>query len=141
MEVISDLEQNSYPEMLFKIVMINTPKVFSGAWTILKPFMAEGTRRKIIIKSDGAVNELLEEIDAEDLPEFFGGKCKCEGGCQKSFAGPWQDYEMVSPVGIKLKPGCTGIWKQLKNDDDDEFQDANQGDSDEDDEFKDCYDD
>ena len=34
---------------------------------------------------------MQKDISIENLPDFFGGSCKCEGlGCEKSDAGPWK---------------------------------------------------
>lgn len=44
---------------------------------------------------------LLEAIDAENLPDFFGGTCTCshhEGGCMLAQAGIWNDYTTVNKV-------------------------------------------
>jgi len=44
-------------------------------------------------------------IDAENLPQMLGGKCTCadKGGCDKSDAGPWNDFVKVAPFGAKHK--------------------------------------
>lgn len=45
-------------------------------------------------------------IQAEILPDFLGGQCDCHevgGNCMLSNIGPWQDYELVMPKGIKAK--------------------------------------
>ena len=43
--------------------------------------------------------KLLEFIDAENLPEFLGGKCTwsgIEGGCLYSDIGPWNPKGGIS---------------------------------------------
>jgi hypothetical protein len=39
----------------------------------------------------------LAQIPAENLPSQFGGKCRCQGGCELSDEGPWQDPQYLSP--------------------------------------------
>jgi hypothetical protein len=91
-KIASSIGQNYYPEMLGKMFMINTSTMFHLLWSMVKGFIDEKTRNKItVIKSD-YTNQLLELVDAENLPTFLGGKCKCshiEGGCLYSDIGPW----------------------------------------------------
>lgn len=35
----------------------------------------------------------MEQVSPENLPEEFGGTCKCPGGCELSDMGPWQEAE------------------------------------------------
>lgn len=55
--------------------IINTPRVFSLGWSIMKPLLDERTLEKITIYSDGFTDALLEYIDPEVLPTWLGGKC------------------------------------------------------------------
>jgi len=80
---------------------------FSAAWSVVKGFLDERTVAKIKILGGSFQKPLLEVIDAENLPSFLGGKCTCaeHGGCMKSDAGPWNDFEQVFPYGFKPKNG------------------------------------
>eukprot|EP00971_Amphidinium_carterae_P246793 4901541-Amphidinium_carterae.1 len=74
--------QNHYPEMMGKMVIINAPKVFSIAWSFVKPMLDEKTVSKISIFSrdrESYSKALLELVDEDQLPALFGGKCKCDG--------------------------------------------------------------
>lgn len=77
--------------MLGNMILINTTFFFKAIWTIVKPFLDEKTRNKIQVEKSSYLKKLLEYIDEENLPEFFGGKCRCEkfGGCLWSDIGPW----------------------------------------------------
>lgn len=79
--------------------------LFTGVWAIVKGFIDEKTRKKITILGGKYQKDLLELVEAENLPDFLGGSCTCAeyGGCMKSGLGPWNDYEITHPVGIRRK--------------------------------------
>ena len=72
-----------------KFYIINAPWAFHAVWSIIKPWLDEVTVNKIDILGAAYKEKLLAQIPAENLPDFFGGTCKCEGGCSLSDAGPW----------------------------------------------------
>lgn len=84
---------------------MNAPFLFSGIWRICKGFLDEVTRKKIKIVGGDFLPTLLEYADADSIPSFLGGTCTCpeyEGGCLRSYAGPWNDFELT-PTGIRKK--------------------------------------
>jgi hypothetical protein len=85
--------------------------IFTGVWAIVKGFLDEKTRNKITIKGGKFEKDLLELVEPENLPKFLGGKCTCDefGGCMKSGVGPWDDYEIIQPVGIRRKQGADSL--------------------------------
>lgn len=76
--------------------------LFSTVWAIVKGFLDEKTAKKITIKGSGYKHDLLELVDADNLPEFLGGTCPLYG-THRDGVGPWNDYEIVEPVGIRKK--------------------------------------
>lgn len=78
---------------------------FRTIWGACKAFVDERTQKKINLLSGSYQKELLEAIDPENLPAIYGGKCTCadKGGCTKSNIGPWTDFDLVFPIGIKRK--------------------------------------
>lgn len=84
-----------YPETMGNTLMINTPFLFYGCWSVIKNFLDERTRQKIRIVGGNYMSTVEEFIDKKDLPTFLGGQCTCseyEGGCERSNIGPWNDY-------------------------------------------------
>jgi hypothetical protein len=94
-----------YPEIMGNTLIVNAPIVFSGIWSVVKGFLDEKTRKKFKIIGGGFKATLLEFIDDENIPSFLGGKCECKehGGCMKSNVGPWNDYEITYPRGVKKR--------------------------------------
>jgi hypothetical protein len=94
----SEMSQNYYPERLGHLYVINAPWGFTGVWAAVRGWLDPVTVSKIHVLGSGFQKELLEQVPAENLPEEFGGTCKCAGGCQLSDAGPWQDPEWARPA-------------------------------------------
>lgn len=86
---ISKMDQDYYPEYLGKMIIVNSPTTFKAIWSIIKPWLDKRTQKKIEVHGSNYAHKLLELVDAENLPEFLGGSCKCPGGCENSDAGPW----------------------------------------------------
>ncbi|XP_063601788.1 SEC14-like protein 2 [Penaeus indicus] len=77
MDVILQLVQlyeANYPELLKCAYVINAPKVFTLAYAVIKPFLHEVTLKKIrIFGYSGWKEELLKDIEADQLPQHWGG--------------------------------------------------------------------
>lgn len=101
--------------------VVNAPFLFAGVWAIVKSFLDEKTRKKIKIIGGSFKPTLLEYVEPHVLPDFLGGTCVCtnEGGCMTSNIGPWNDYEMVEPIGI-VKKGEKPDSEEEKKDGDEE---------------------
>jgi hypothetical protein len=69
--------------------LINAPYLFSTVWSLIKPWLDEVTVSKIKILGKGYKTELLQHIDAANLPKDLGGTCECAKGCSLTDAGPW----------------------------------------------------
>lgn len=92
-----------------QMYIVNAPLIFSGIWALVKGFLDEKTRKKITIAGSKYQKDLLTHVDPKNLPDFFGGECTCaeHGGCMKSGLGPWNDFELDHPTGIKRKQAIT----------------------------------
>lgn len=88
---VSAISQDYYPERLGKLYIINAPWGFASVFSFVKSFLDPITVAKIHVLGSGYQKDLLSQIPAENLPKEFGGDCECEGGCQFSDEGPWQD--------------------------------------------------
>uniref|UniRef100_A0A3P9L707 SEC14-like lipid binding 7 n=1 Tax=Oryzias latipes TaxID=8090 RepID=A0A3P9L707_ORYLA len=69
-EILTMFEEN-YPEGLKKVFIIK-PKLFPVAYNLIKHFMCEETRRKILILGDWQ-EDLHKHIDPDQLPVLYGG--------------------------------------------------------------------
>jgi len=90
-KIASGICQDYYPETLGCMFIVNTSWIIRAGWTIVKAFLDSKTVSKIHICGSSFEKELLEYVNAENLPEFLGGKCKClPGGCLEYSDGPWR---------------------------------------------------
>ncbi|XP_040013394.1 SEC14-like protein 2 isoform X2 [Xiphias gladius] len=71
-EILTMFEEN-YPEGLKRLFLIKAPKMFPMAYNLIKHFLCEETRRKIIILGSSWQEELRKHIHPEQLPVAYGG--------------------------------------------------------------------
>lgn len=74
-QLASKVGSDNYPEIMGQTFIVNAPFLFAGVWAIVKSFIDEKTRKKIQIKGGSYQKDLLEIVDAENLPDFLGGTC------------------------------------------------------------------
>ncbi|XP_018617892.2 SEC14-like protein 2 isoform X1 [Scleropages formosus] len=71
-EVLTMFEDN-YPEGLKRLFVIKAPKLFPVAYNLVKHFLSEDTRSKIIVLGANWQEVLLSYIHPDQLPAVYGG--------------------------------------------------------------------
>ncbi|XP_051972063.1 SEC14-like protein 2 [Xyrauchen texanus] len=71
-EILTMFEEN-YPESLKKVFLIKAPKLFPIAYNLIKHFLREETRQKIVVMGGNWKEVLRNYIDADQLPAVYGG--------------------------------------------------------------------
>ncbi|KAI7842782.1 hypothetical protein COHA_003528 [Chlorella ohadii] len=92
---ITETDQNNYPETLGKTVIINAPTVFKMIWAMVRPMLDVRTQAKIEVAPSDYMKVLLRYVDAENIPEYLGGKSK---GSLIDDVGPWKDPQILAAV-------------------------------------------
>lgn len=94
------IDGDNYPETLNRMFIINAGSGFRMLWTTVKSFLDPKTTAKINVLGNKYQSQLLEIIDARELPEFLGGTCTCadQGGCMRSDKGPWKEQSIITMV-------------------------------------------
>ena len=67
------IDSKYYPETLNKHFIINAPWVFTGVWSMIRPWLDPVTAAKISVMGKNYLPSLLEHIDASQIPIEFGG--------------------------------------------------------------------
>ncbi|XP_063066055.1 SEC14-like protein 2 [Engraulis encrasicolus] len=71
-DILSMFEEN-YPESLIRVFLIKAPKIFPIAFNLVKHFLCEETRRKILVLGGNWKDVLRKHIDEDQLPVAYGG--------------------------------------------------------------------
>lgn len=78
----STLDQKYYPEGLFMLYVANAPRIITIGWAIVKMWLDQRVQNKVIFLPPKDTKErLCAAIGEDNLPEFLGGRCRCEGEC------------------------------------------------------------
>jgi hypothetical protein len=116
-KIASQICQDYYPETLGMMYIVNVSWIIRAGWTIVKAFLDARTVAKIHIRGDNFQKDLLEHVDAKNLPKFLGGTCECEPhGCIGTDPGPWRSEfdkfpKETDPETVKCPPPPEK-WKQ-----------------------------
>ncbi len=102
-KLIAAVDQDNYPETMGATYVVNAPWVFTAVWRMVRVFLDEGVTAKVHILGEGAPTRdaLLAAVDAEALPAFLGGTCKCPGGCVTGAACTSADGLVASQRAIQ----------------------------------------
>jgi hypothetical protein len=68
-----EVDQQFYPDRLFKLFILNSPWYFGAIFQIFKPFINPKTCEKIVILGEAYLEALEEFIDIEMIPVEYGG--------------------------------------------------------------------
>ena len=124
--------QDYYPESLAGCYILNAGLAFRTFYSAVKVFLDSKTREKIKVFGENYKDGLLERIDADCLPTYFGGTCNCPGGCLFSNAGPWKkddekEEELPEDI-IKGRQEMTNyMFEGLKNDNEEKVKNTGKG--------------
>jgi plastocyanin len=123
----AELDQKYFPEGLHRCYMVNAPTTVKVGFNMVKGMLDPDIRKRITFHSAGAGTEkaLKEAIGEENLPEFLGGTCRCDGGCVREMGlrgaagededeGELLEFRLV-PKAFKthlvaMQPGRTVSW-------------------------------
>jgi hypothetical protein len=83
---------DNYDDIYSDNILINSPLVFVGVWSVFKRVVKESSARKVTVLRSTSLRRFARE---EELPREYGGICKiCPPGlfgCRYSDQGPWLD--------------------------------------------------
>ncbi|KAI4366353.1 hypothetical protein MLD38_022240 [Melastoma candidum] len=100
---LQKIDNDYYPETLFRMFIINAGPGFHLLWNSVKAFLDPTITARIHVLGSEYRSKLLEVIDASELPEFLGGSCTCsdQGGCLTSDKGPWNNPNILKGIWEK----------------------------------------
>ncbi|KFP19373.1 SEC14-like 2, partial [Egretta garzetta] len=71
-EFLSMFEEN-YPESLKRLFIVKAPKIFPVAYNLIKHFLSEDTRKKVVVLGSNWKEVLQKYINPEQIPVEYGG--------------------------------------------------------------------
>jgi hypothetical protein len=78
-KMMTVMARDNYPEMLRKMIIVNSPWVFNGLWWVLKALLPQRTIDKVSINGSSYADALAEEVELSSLPESLGGTLTSNG--------------------------------------------------------------
>lgn len=80
---IARIDQDCYPELVKRVILINAPWIFPAVWKIVQHFLDADTREKVeVVPKDQTLEVLLQYIPENSIPAALGGKLCIRGDCE-----------------------------------------------------------
>lgn len=67
------LEEDNYPEVVRRCILINAPSLFLATWPVVRHFLDDGTAAKFSILGADYLPTLLQHIEPSAIPAYLGG--------------------------------------------------------------------
>ena len=84
-----------FPEGASKVLIVNAPRLFAGAWSLISPLLPQRSRDKVSIFSAAqSLAAMLERVEPAQLPKFLGGE-QPEERCFVARAEPVPTQEVL----------------------------------------------
>uniref|UniRef100_A0A6V0GH43 CRAL-TRIO domain-containing protein n=1 Tax=Zooxanthella nutricula TaxID=1333877 RepID=A0A6V0GH43_9DINO len=102
------IDEDLYPEMVKRVIVVNAPRIFDTIWSIVKYFFDEGTRAKIQIAGKTRPEVALAPfLESKWIPQALGGDLHVgSGGCDSAYCEPF--IIGATPVSDDLRQS---IWR------------------------------
>ena len=99
MKPITYMMDHYYPELLKRIIVINAPGPFKVFWQVVRVFLDENTRNKVVISSGSDI--VFKYIDPKNVPGYIPGGLRADGD-DKS-CSRWVRGEVSLPEKLPTK--------------------------------------
>ncbi|PSC67286.1 phosphatidylinositol phosphatidylcholine transfer SFH11 isoform X3 [Micractinium conductrix] len=95
MGLIMQIDQDYFPELMWKAVIVNAPMSFRAIWALIKHFMDACTQAKIEVLGTNFKEELLRLVSPDQLMACYGGSNPAPLSAEP---GPWQDPAVLAAL-------------------------------------------
>nr|XP_032806840.1 SEC14-like protein 2 [Petromyzon marinus] len=102
----------NYPECLKRMYIVKAPRIFSLFYTLMTPIIGEGTKSKIQVLGSDWQEVLLSQIDASEVPEYYGGTQTGPDGDPRC-GDKVRNTGTVTLTGLDRTPLCGDKMRQM----------------------------
>ncbi|XP_075921896.1 SEC14-like protein 2 [Petromyzon marinus] len=102
----------NYPECLKRMYIVKAPRIFSLFYTLMTPIIGEGTKSKIQVLGSDWQEVLLSQIDASEVPEYYGGTRTGPDGDPRC-GDKVRNTGTVTLTGLDRTPLCGDKMRQM----------------------------
>jgi hypothetical protein len=72
---IVDIGPANYPEVTYKVIIVNAPSAVTAIWAVVSAFLPTRTKEKVVILGSDYMETVCSELKngRDDLPDYLGG--------------------------------------------------------------------